>query len=127
MSAFLKVHPGTVPEGASLKIAGTLKDENGTTLGSAAVGALTLHLNNKATGAVVNGRNGASILNTAGGTLDVDGNFTLKLAPADMVILDPTLATEEREALITWTYNGGADKGRLVFRFVVENLAPVSA
>jgi hypothetical protein len=74
---------------------------------------LTLTLLVKASGAIVNSRNGGSILDTNGGTVSAGGALVLTLAPADQVIVAPLAGKrfETHIARLAWTWASGAKAG----------------
>ncbi len=102
-----------------------IKDEKGNPLALADLGTVRIWLYRQGVpGTFINNRNGQDIKNTNGGTIAATGGaFTLKLGPADNVLASQGVAEEWHEALIEYTYNAGADKGRVIWRFKVVNLA----
>lgn len=104
-----------------------LLDDQETPIPLANLATLTLQLYEQKSKAIINGRNGASILNANGGTVAATGGqLTLRLAPADMVLLSQTPASEVHVALIEWSYNGGVDKGAQEILFTVKNQPKIS-
>lgn len=117
---------GTINEGMSLYLTGSLQDHAGVVIPSAGVSTLKLWVTDEATGAVINGRSGVSILNTNGGTLHAtSGAWTLLLRSADAPIVTPGTGYERHLVLVEWTYNGGADKGSKEMVVTVRNLSQV--
>lgn len=102
----LRVDP--VYEGGSSYIWGVLRDGAGVARGTSVVTALTFTLTKMSTGEVVNGWDGTDILNKAGGTLDVNGNFSLTLNDADHTRLDPEAADEWHVGIVKWVW-GASD------------------
>jgi hypothetical protein len=100
-------------------------DADGVGVPAASLASLTWWLFNKATGAVINSRNGTSILNANNGTVDGSGNATLVLEAADTAILDESLDLETHIAEFEFTYNGGARTGRHVIEHAIRNLRKV--
>lgn len=124
MKTWEKVFKQVVAEGTTCAFTGgQFVDEQGNNLNLADLGYVKLWLYNQATPAVfINSRNGGSILNANGGVISGTGAFTLTLAPADNVLASQAVSEETHEALIEYTYNGGAAKARVILRFVVSNL-----
>jgi len=109
-------------EKKTAKFSGVIKDENGA---GVLPSAIKLTLYDRQTLAIVNSRNGGSILNVNGGTCDANGNWTLTLAVADMAILDAAKTKEFRTALVEWTY-GGVKEGGEEIRFAIDNLQKIT-
>jgi len=116
---------GIVLERVTRLYTAVIKDEEGAVIPAAQIGTLTLTLYNKKTGAIVNSRTDVNILNANGGTVDASGNLSFLFTPADMAIIDTTLASEIRIGLFEWTYGGGAKEGRHEIEFSVRNLNKV--
>lgn len=119
---------GTINEGSSLYLTGTLTDHAGEVLPLASVASLTLRLTDERSGAVINGRSGVSILNANGGTLHpTSGAWTLQLRSADAPIVNTSAppAYERHLLLVEWFYNGGVDKGSKEMVITVRNLPEV--
>lgn len=95
--------------GTTQLIMASLSDETGAAIPTGALSALKCWLKVKATGEVLNSRNGQSILNTNGGTY-ADGAFSLLLSPSDNVHHGEA-SIEEHVLTIEWAYNGGSKKG----------------
>jgi hypothetical protein len=122
-----KTFPQEIAEGTTAAFTdGVLKDELGVAVPAANVNTIKLWLY-KSLGATapstfLNSRNGQSILNANGGTLDASGNFVLTLSPADNVLASQAVASEPHDAYIEVTYNGGAKTARILWHFNVVNL-----
>lgn len=103
---------------------GVIKDEAGTVIALADLATVKLWLYKRETPSVfINTRSGQDIKNLNGGTIHAtSGAFTLTLGPADNVLSSQAVDREQHEALIEYTYNGGASKGRVIWRFWVVNL-----
>src|SRR5688572_24015206 len=89
-----------IPERTTPKLTATLRDQDGAPVAAASLDALSLTLFNDKTKAIVNGRNHVDILNAGIGTINAQGLLTLAFSALDTAILDTTLATELRIALI---------------------------
>jgi hypothetical protein len=120
-----------VPERATLRLSGTLLDDAGLPIPSAALTTLTLTLYAPEVSGtpIINGRNGTNILND--GVLGVvhasNGTLTLTLTPADGVLMDAGAELELHRALIQWTYGAGGSKGSgHEIEWPVRNLLKVS-
>lgn len=123
--AYLHTVDEAIPEQSSVSLSGTLLDFLGAVIGSAAMTAITLTLYDKATGGIINGKNGTNILNANSGGLDVAGNWTLILNPTETVLLDTLKPSEVHVALITWTYLAGGVTGRMEIEHTVNSLTKV--
>lgn len=108
-------------EGATALIEGDLVDEQGQAIDGTALTTLTLTLYDEDTDDIINNRDGVNILNTGGGSVDANGNFSLELAIADMVIVTSSKRREQHIALVEWTYPTGKG-GAQEFAFQVINL-----
>lgn len=76
--------------------------------------------------ATISGRDGQSILNVNGGTVDAQGNFSFKFSPADNAIQDQaTVGSELHILLIEWTYQSGNDAGKQEFQVGVRNVGMI--
>ena len=127
-----------VPEETSFLYHALLTEEDGFTLlpGSTLTSlVLTLYVVG-AGGAqtIVNGRNAQNVLNANGVTLydalqtDAAGheyNVLWEATPADTVILNDALKTEQHIALWAWTWDAGTKAGKQETVFVVKNLLRV--
>lgn len=88
----------------------TLKDLNNATLALASISTLTCTLVNAADGATINSRDDQDILNANLTTVTAAGVITLRLQPADNVIVSTTLEDGETEShylTVRWTWNDG--------------------
>jgi len=114
-----------VSEKSTSLLSWVFKDHAGVAVSSANLTTVTVTLYDKATAAIINSRDGQSILNVNGGTADTSGNGTLKLGPNDNVIVTAARKQEVHVALIQFTYNSGVDAGREELEFTVYNLSKV--
>lgn len=117
----------TVPERTTQSFTATIKDETGTVIPLANMTTITITHYNRDTGVVIGARNGQDVKNANGGTYHAtSGLFTMLFDPADMAIVDDTLAMENHVALFAWTYSAGARRGQHEALFSVVNSAKVS-
>ena len=84
-------------------------------------------LYDKATDAVINSRNNQNILDANQGTVDANGNFVLRLGPADAIIVGTSVASHAIEyhvARFSWSYNDGSEDrtGIQEVRFRIQQL-----
>lgn len=112
-------------EGSTAHYTAILKDEAGTVVPAAAIGALTLTLSNVADGAIINSRTGQNVLNQNNVTVDANGLLTYTLQPADTAIQDSTLAYETHRATFQCTFNSGAGQANWDVDFLIRNLSKV--
>jgi hypothetical protein len=90
-------------EGESAKYATTITDPLGV---APALSVLTLTLYDKASGDIINSRDGQDVLNTNGVTYNsTTGALVWTIAPEDNPIVDDALAHEEHVALFEGTYS----------------------
>ena len=122
---FLTVITSEIAEGVTARITGTILDDTGTPIPTAALTTLKLTLFDKRSLAILNSRSAVSVLNTAGGTVDSNGLLTMILSPADNAIVAQSPVSETHVALFTWTYNAGAATGRAQVEFTIANLSLV--
>lgn len=111
-----------VAEDSTATLSGQFQDASGANIPLIALVAVTLTLYDKATGEILNGREGLDIRDTGPATITADGFLELTLDPADNVVLDQENPTETHAALIEWTYNQGDAKGKALAYFTVRNL-----
>jgi hypothetical protein len=118
-----------IPERTTPKLTATLRDQDGAPVAAASLDALSLTLFNDKTKAIVNGRNHSDVLNAGIGTINAQGVLTLAFTALDTAILDATLATELRVALIEWdwTVSSVPKSGKHEISFVVRNLHHVAS
>ncbi|MEO8007144.1 MAG: hypothetical protein ABI728_01295 [Betaproteobacteria bacterium] len=95
-----------VVENSTRLFSAVLLTETGSRFSSADCVSLTLTLYNRHDRAIVNSRDALDVLNTNGGTLDTQGNFTFEFTPLDTAILTATLEYENRVALFELVYSG---------------------
>lgn len=120
----------TVNEGQSFDFTITPTDPDGNTIDANNLASLTVTLYDDATNAVINSRNGQNILGANGGTIEVDNTVTMRLDPADNVIVGSASEdeTENHVARFEYTYNDGQQvrTGSEERLFAVRKLAVVS-
>lgn len=115
-----------VPEGVSAQITGQFNDETGTAIALATLTAVTLTLYDQSSGTIVNLRDHADILNANGGVITATGGLTLTLSYADGALISQTPDYETHVALIEWSWNAGAKRGKAEVVFSVVNLTKVT-
>jgi len=117
-----------IAEQTTVRITGTLVDETGAAVPSAALTTLTLtiYARDHATQAIVNSVDDVNILNSGRGTVHAtSGLLTLLLDPADQTIIDATLDQEWHRALIEGTYSA-TKKLKYEIDFPVRNLNKIT-
>ena len=98
----------SVDEGESCIITATLYDATGEVLAKAAISTLTVSLINEADGSIINSREDQDILDANGGTVSTPGVVTLKLQPADNVMVDTSGSEKEVHVVaFEWTWTDG--------------------
>lgn len=121
--AVRKTGLATIPEGSTARLTGVLKDESGVVIDVANLTTLTLTLYVKDfPNKIINSREGQSVKNANGGTVDGSGNLTMILSGADNAIVDAGNDTEDHIALFKWSWNSGANFGRKEILLTVDNL-----
>lgn len=98
----------SVQEGESCNVVATFKDGD-TAVAKSALLTVTASLFLESTGASINSRSGQNILDVNGGTITSAGVLTMRLDPADNVIVGtPSIDVHEQHILrIGWTWNDG--------------------
>lgn len=114
----------TVLENSTVKYTAQIQDEAGVGIPAASLTTLVLTHYNKASGAIIAGRDHQSVLNANGVTVDTSGNLVWTMLPADNPVLDQTLDNELHVALFEWTY-ASTKAGKHEVRFTVRNLTKV--
>ncbi len=115
-----------VPEKTTSLISGSLVDETGAALGSAQLATFTMTLYALTAGLpIINSRTDIDILNVGPGTIDVGGNWTITLEPADNAI-QSGIDSERHRLLLEWTYAAGAKAGKHEIDFSMRNLDKVT-
>jgi hypothetical protein len=100
--------PIEIPEGTTFRYRTQLRKEDGTPLVGAQLQTLTLTLYAlDLLQTIINGVLDLNILNANLGTVDAGGILIVTLRPADTVIIDGNLPTEQRIMLIEGTYADG--------------------
>lgn len=101
-------------------------DANNVAVPLAALNTLVLTLFDNASKAIINGRDGQSVLNASNVTVSAGGVLIWTIQPLDNVILDDSLDTELHVALFQWTFNGGLESGKHAIGLRVANFEKVS-
>lgn len=116
-----------VLEGATTQIFGVLTQEDGSTIvpGSILTSlTLTVYVQDDALTEIVSARD---ILNRNGGLVDECGQLTVRLDPADMVIVHPELPHERHIVFLAWTWGTDPSKtGYAEIALALRNLVKVS-
>lgn len=92
-------------EGGSALLQFKLYDATGTQLAETAILTLTCTLKDVDTDTVINSRDGESILDANGGSVDPSGDVDLVLSPLDNVIVTAGNSLERHAITIEWTWN----------------------
>lgn len=98
---------------------GQLVDSTLTPIGSSALNTMTITLTDSVSNSIVNNVNNVNILNTGRGTIDSNGFLTIAFLPGDMMLFNPNNLVEERQMLITYTFNGNTKAGAKIVFFTV--------
>jgi hypothetical protein len=98
-----------IPENTSQRINFTVVDEDGNGIPAASLSTLTVTLYNKRDEAIINSRDGVSILNANGGQVDANGVGSWLMEPDDNPILVTTSRSgwEHHVVLFEWTWGTG--------------------
>lgn len=96
----------TLYEGVSAVFTCVLKDEAGAAIAASDLVTLTftLYSIDSPTDAIINSREAVDILNANGGTVDENGNLTLRLTASDNQILDQVRPNEKHRLRLDWTF-----------------------
>lgn len=100
----------TVDQGESFNLLVTLRTPAGNIINASMVDTLTATLYNKDTSGIINSRNNINVKNANGGTVDGSGILTMRLDPADNVIISGSLAVGQLERHVIkfkFTWNDG--------------------
>jgi hypothetical protein len=109
------------PEKTTRKLTFTISGNEGEDL---ALTTLTVTLYNDRNNAIINERDGVSILNENGGSVSGSGETLSgewKMEELDNVIVQSGVAAENHTAEFEWTYNDGNDTGRHRVYIKVKN------
>ena len=120
----------TIPydEGTTPDYTAQLVDKDENPVPGDALDTLTLKYYQEYTEEIVNNRNGESVHNANGVTLDDEGVLVWRLRPEDTVIQDDALHQEPHIALFEFSYAGpsGTEYGKHQVRFLIKNLSLVA-
>ncbi len=119
------VWPTLIDEQTTPRLTAVIRDADGVGIPAASLNSLKWWLINKATDAIINGRNGTGILNANGGTVDGNGNLALDLTVLDTAMIDGTRNTEVHVAEFEFVYNTGTKTGRHTVEHTIRNLRKV--
>ena len=126
---FQKLRDGTednFPERGSRILTTTLTDKDGVAITAGALSYLKLTLWEKNSGAIINSRDGQSILNVNGGALSGSGVLTLKLGPLDNAIVGTLNYETHRGVILAKLSSGDQDEEPKAFEYTVQNIEKVS-
>lgn len=104
----MRLRDWTIRDGETLTLTTVIYDNDGLPLAASDLDSLTLTLVDEIGLSVINDREDQSVLNENGGTLDEDGNFSLRLDPDDMVIVNTLNKYEWHDAQLTWALTAGS-------------------
>lgn len=127
MSQTRVVLEDAVLERTTLRIAGTLVDENDVPVPDSQLNTATLDIYTRSSSSrqIVNGNSGTDVLNANQGSFDASGNFVIILSPDDNALINPDIEEEWHRCVLNWTYGAGLKAGRFVIDFRVQNLEKV--
>jgi len=99
----------TIQEGESCDITCTFKDMDGAAITKTNLISLTVSLFDLKTSSAINNRSAQSVIDANGGVVATDGTLTLRLQPADNVIIgNITVGDIQTHVLeFVWTWNDG--------------------
>lgn len=123
---FLTILPSEVAEKSTVVLGGTITDDAGVGIPAASLTSLKLWLYHQRTGAIINSRDGQSVLNTNGGAVGANGVLTLTLGPLDTVLESQALPFSVIVGEFEWVYNAGATTGRAAMQFTVRDFVKVT-
>lgn len=109
---------GEFGENVTLRITGTFEDDTGVVIPGPSLGTVTLTIYDVRTGGIATGFDHLDII----AFVDVTGALSYKIAPAGSLLLSPNRLSEDKVALVEWTYNL-TDKGYFRYLFTVVNEA----
>lgn len=120
---WLHVESEETPEGTTLKVRGTITDEDGIALAAADLDELTATLYDASDPAnIVTDWDDRDVKDAGGGAFDgTTKEFTLRLPPEAMTLFNETRKTETHILILEWTYNGGDDQGYQEFQIPISN------
>lgn len=104
----MRLRDWTIRDGETLTLSTVIYDHEGNALAASDLDSFTLTLVDEIGQSVINEREDQDVLNANGGELDEEGNFTLRLDPADMVIVNALLRREWHDAQLTWVLTTGS-------------------
>lgn len=123
--------PMQIDEGEAMELIAEFWDYNNSQIDKTSLITLRLTLYDAKTSTAINSRLNQTILDANGGTVDADGQLTLKLTASDSIIVDGTLRADRMEkhrARLVWQWNDGAAtrQGVAEYQFDVRKLPVVS-
>jgi len=93
-----------IPEEATAIITATVRDLDDVGIPAASLDSLVVTLYDDLSDDIINTRDAQDILNANGGTVNSAGGLTLRLDPADTVIVDDAQDVETHVALLEWQW-----------------------
>ena len=90
----------------------TIVDQNQNPVPASALSTLTLSIVDTLTGLTINGVRQVNILNADRGSVDGQGNLTIRLQVGDTSMDETTAPSVQRSLIIDFSYNGGLSVGR---------------
>lgn len=126
---WMHVETEETPEGTTLLIHATIQDHAipPVTLAAIDLTSLTVTMYEKGSRSIIGDWTDKDVLGVNGGTFDVSGEFTLRLAPEDTEPLFPARKREEWIVMFRWSYNAGQDVGHQEVSFPLANRPHVPA
>lgn len=125
----MRLRDWTIRNGETLTLSTVIYNHEGVAIPASSLDSLTLTLVDEIGHSVINERDDQDVLNANGGELDESGNFSLRLDPDDMVIVNVLLKYEWHDARLTWVLTSGSPAvehtGFASIKFRVTNVAYV--
>ncbi len=118
-----------LPEAATAVIRATIRDDAEEIIPAGSLDSVVATIYDEKSGEILNSRDHVDVLNTNGGSVDVNGVLALRLDPEDMVIVNDARASELHICLLEWEWTAGfvTFYGKAEIAFTVKNLAQVPA
>jgi hypothetical protein len=114
---------GPYAAGSTPVYIGQIVDATGTGIPSANLAALTLTIADTLSGEVINGCEAVNILNTDRGTVDGQGNLTIRLEVGDTSLGEVNTPSVQRSLVIDWSVKPNDEIGRHQVNFIILALA----
>lgn len=112
---------------ATAVITATIRNLAGEVIPAGSLDELVATLYDEKSGDLLNERDHVDVLNANGGTVDVNGVFSMRLDADDMVIVNDARASELHICLLEWKYTVAFQQfeGKAEIAFMVKNLVRV--